>query len=423
MRALVLCLLCGCGRIGFEDVRDNARADAGDAGAPFVEAVGQLDATFGSAGVTIVPAGMYGSQPYAVVERADGGYFAVGVHEGASLSRYFGVFAFTQSGALDTTYGTSGIADLGPTANDFGYGAIRGADGRTALVGDGNDGSGDLDNVTVALLDTDGRLVSSFATNGFSRTDIGGLQLDDTSRGVAFLADRLVVCGTHDYVAMNSQIILLELGLDGTPLAGFGTSGVVTDDFSTGIDECNAVIRMPSGDLVVSGRTAGRAMLAAYSPDGTRDAAFASGGFVRVGGASTNAYDVALAGDGDLVTCGDGNGVAMCARAGPDGTLRTSFGQSGLVMVPSLSLFWAVEVQPNGKIVATGQTAANGSGVVVRLAADGTLDQSFGSGGMVTLPTSGDTELQGLLLQADGSIVTTGYVSGTLDRAVIARIR
>lgn len=417
MRACLLLLVCACGRIDFA-VLD------GYGGSLFVEAAGQLDATFGSSGLTIVATGNFDAEPYQVVERTGGGYFTVGVHR-AATSVYFGVFAFTRDGVLDMAYGSNGIADIGPTGSDFGYGALRLTDGRTAIIGDGDDTLGDQDNITVGMLDTAGILDPAFGPGGFRRIDVEGLQRGDTSAAVVYDGSHLVVCGTADYDATDSHLVLVELGLDGAPAAGFGTAGVMADDLSSGgLDECTGVVATSNGRIVVSARSGSRARLAAYRADGMRDVGFASGGVVTLVDASSGGFGVAMAPDGDLVACGDTAGQGLLARLSGDGTLRTSFGNSGLVMPPGISIVWRVMVQPNGKIVATGQTISDSTGVVMRFMPDGTLDAGFGDGGIVLLPTGGPTTLLGLLVEADGAIVTAGYVEGgTADRGVIARIR
>lgn len=419
MRACLLFLVCACGRIGF----DLGDVD-GDSGTPFVEAAGQLDPTFGSSGLTIVATGNDDAEPYEVVERTGGGYFTVGVHR-AAASVYFGVFAFTPDGVLDTVYGSNGIADLGPTASDFGYGALRLADGRTAIVGDGDDKLGDQDNITVGMLDSAGVPDPAFGPGGFRRIDVEGLQRGDTAVAIAYNGAHLVVCGTTDYDVTDSLLVLVELGLDGTPAAGFGTAGVMTDDISPGgQDECSDVVVTSSGRIVASARSGNRARLAAYRADGTRDVGFGSGGVVTLVDASSGGFGVAIAPDGDLVGCGDNAGQGILARFSADGTPRASFGDSGLVMPAGISIVRRVVIQPNGKIVATGETISDSTGVVMRFLPDGTLDPGFGTGGIVMLPTGGPTTLPGLLVEADGAIVTAGYVEGgTADRGVIARIR
>lgn len=420
MRACLLLLVCACGRIGFDLGAGNID---GDSGTPFVEAAGQLDATFGSSGLTIVAIGNSDTEPYQVVERTGGGYFTVGVHR-AATSVYIGVFAFTQGGVLDIAYGSNGIADIGPTGNDFGYGALRLADGRTAIVGDGDDKLGDQDNITVGMLDTAGVPDPAFGSGGFRRIDVEGLQRGDTSAAVVYDGSHLVVCGTTDYDATDSHLVLAELGLDGTPAAGFGTAGVMVDDFSAGgTDECTSVVATANGRIVVSARSGSRARLAAYHADGTRDVGFGSGGVVTLVDASSGGFGVAMAPDSDLVACGDNAGQGLLARVSADGVPRTSFGNGGLVMPSGISIIWRVVVQPNGKIVATGQTISDRAGVVMRFMPDGTLDADFGDGGIVMLPAGGPTTLLGLLVEADGAIVTAGYVEGGADRGVIARIR
>lgn len=416
MRACLLFFVCACGRIDFDVVE-------GDSGTPFVEAAGQLDPTFGSSGLTIVATGNDDAAANQVVERTGGGYFTVGLHRDAP-SVHFGVFAFTPDGVLDTAYGTNGIADVGPTASDFGYGAIRLPDGRTAMVGDGDDKLGDQDNITIGMLDTAGVPDPAFGPGGFRRIDVEGMQRGDTSVAIAHSGTDLVVCGTTDYNAADSHLVLVKLGLDGTPAAGFGTAGVMTDDPSSGgQDECSGVVALPSGRIVASALSGNRARLAAYGADGTRDVGFGSGGVATLLDASSGAFGVTLAPDGDLVACGDNLGQGILARLSADGALRASFGDSGVVMPAGLSIVWRAAVQPNGKIVATGQTISDGTGVVMRFLPDGTLDTGFGDGGIVMLPTGGRTLLLGLLVEAGGAIVTAGYIEGTADRGVIARIR
>src|SRR5205807_1340610 len=77
------------------------------------------------------------------------------------------------------------------------------------------------------------------------------------------------------------------------------------------------------------------------------------------------------------------------ARYNPDGSLDASFGTGGLVTTDFASgsdFASAVTLQPDGKIVVAG-TAYTGTGsdfAVARYDADGSPDSTFGSGGKVT---------------------------------------
>jgi uncharacterized delta-60 repeat protein len=100
------------------------------------------------------------------------------------------------------------------------------------------------------------------------------------------------------------------------------------------------------------------------------------------------------------------------------GALDPTFGSGGLVTGPSLGLGTSassVLVQPaDGKTVVAGycQTGVGGGNVVFALErynANGTLDTSFGTNGIVeTAVGSGGSWITGLALQSDGKIVAVG---------------
>ena len=83
----------------------------------------------------------------------------------------------------------------------------------------------------------------------------------------------------------------------------------------------------------------------------------------------------------------------------------------------------ALAVQPDGKIVAAGATDVRGREnqrngnplddfALARYTADGSLDPSFGSGGIVVTPFAGQSLVQGVGIQADGRIVAVGGGAG-----------
>jgi len=94
-----------------------------------------------------------------------------------------------------------------------------------------------------------------------------------------------------------------------------------------------------------------------------------------------------------------------------DGSLDATFGNGGKVVNPGQIHLPALIVQPDGKIVTAGATRISGittDFAVVRYNANGTLDQTFGSGGYAV---NGDGEAQALLLQPDGKIVLVGFIT------------
>jgi uncharacterized delta-60 repeat protein len=98
----------------------------------------------------------------------------------------------------------------------------------------------------------------------------------------------------------------------------------------------------------------------------------------------------------------------------PPGTLDASFGVGGLVTtaIGGHAQVNAVALQPDGKILVAGYASIGGGQhqiLVVRYLSDGNLDTGFGVGGKVlSSPYSGDAEAIGVALQPDGKIVVLG---------------
>jgi uncharacterized delta-60 repeat protein len=130
------------------------------------------------------------------------------------------------------------------------------------------------------------------------------------------------------------------------------------------------------------------------------------------------------------VSCLVGLLAASAGLAQPGGTLDGSFGNGGVVFVAvssNIDRINAMAVDGLGRIVGVGSARQVGSGnsdwTVVRLLADGAPDPSFGGGDgvvVISLPDSND-EAWDLLLQPDGKIVVGGdvYPGGDPDVAVV----
>jgi len=205
------------------------------------------------------------------------------------------------------------------------------------------------------------------------------------------------------------------------PLAGsldptFGSGGVVAQSSGGGI------ALQPDGKIVVSSGSA----LARYLPDGSFDPSFGTGGQV-----GADAAALALQPDGKIVVAGRNNyggtpNQFTLARYDSNGSLDTSFGTDGTtttVIPTSLDASWTpwgagvatLAVLPDGRILAAGSALWHagfyeeaGGFVLARYTPAGSLDPTFGEGGMVQGPGG---SLAGMVVLPDGKIVATG----TLD--------
>jgi uncharacterized delta-60 repeat protein len=169
-----------------------------------------------------------------------------------------------------------------------------------------------------------------------------------------------------------------------------------------------------------------------YNPDGSLDTTFNGTGFAIATSAGTVAADVALQSDGKIVVGGTSfeNGAAafLLVRFNTDGALDRTFGVDGraIVRVSNDSFgeetLNAIAVSADGSIVSVGFGSFSGTGqdfVVTRHDANGTLDTTFGSGGIVVTPLPSFGELTGVAIQADGGIVAAG-TAGFTDVANVA---
>lgn len=109
---------------------------------------------------------------------------------------------------------------------------------------------------------------------------------------------------------------------------------------------------------------------------------------------------------------------AQLVRYMPDGTLDESFGTGGVTqgIVTVQSTTWAqnntLEMLPNGKLIMTSSRIANTSlGLYVsRFNSDGSVDPDFGDGGTATYQVfnSGDDYSHSMTVQPDGKVIVVG---------------
>jgi uncharacterized delta-60 repeat protein len=266
---------------------------------------------------------------------------------------------------------------------------------------------------------SNGSLDSSFGVEGT-------VSLPGQGRSIgAIQADGKIVVATTN---SSSDVLVLRVNLDGSLDADFGAGGQAVLGLP-GSQPAFSIIVQPDGKIVVGGEndpggSAGREVFVArFLSDGSLDTSFGGGDGVATGDLfpRPGEFDgLALQSDGKIVVAGyvfamDNPDLAL-ARFNADGSLDSTFGTGGTVVITAPQtedLFNSVQVQPDGKIVAAGISGPGGPDqeydmLVARFLADGSLDASFGSGGMVLTGVAFDDEELGMTLQPDGRIVAVG---------------
>jgi uncharacterized delta-60 repeat protein len=214
----------------------------------------------------------------------------------------------------------------------------------------------------------------------------------------------------------------------------FGTGGTVMTDLNRSTDLANAVAVQSDGKLVVVGQTYKNNdysnedfAVTRYNTDGTLDNTFGSGGRVRTDfpGLAAVPSSVVIQPDGKIVVAGGAFplftflGNFEVVRYNRNGSLDRSFGNGGIVTTtfPQGSYAFDVALQPDGKIIAAGTVFVNfdpGESsdtdfALARYNPDGTPDATFGSGGQVSTDFVGfEDDAFSVLIQPDGRIVAVG---------------
>ena len=187
----------------------------------------------------------------------------------------------------------------------------------------------------------------------------------------------------------------------------FGGDGIVTTPVGpdAAYETANAIVLQPDGKLVVAGVAQGSVAsgfdfaLTRYNADGSLDTTFGGDGIVTTPVGPDSKEDTAnalvLQPDGKIVAAGGasadgGRRDFALVRYNADGTLDTTFGSGGIVtttigLAYNVSGAYALVLQPDGKLVAAG-LAYMGEGrktdfALARYTADGALDPTFGAGG------------------------------------------
>ncbi len=152
---------------------------------------------------------------------------------------------------------------------------------------------------------------------------------------------------------------------------------------------------------------------------GSLDPAFGTGGIVitPIGGGSDGGKAVAIQTDGKLIVAGSAyNGTdadfAM-VRYNKNGTLDNTFGVGGVVLTDFGGLddgAESIKIQNDGKIVLAGSTGlyTNQNIAVARYNVDGTLDNTFDTDGKLITDFGSDDFAYSATIQADGKIVVVG---------------
>lgn len=401
---------------------------------------GQLDPSFGQAGIALVDYDQQDDTNQAVVIQNDGKIVTFG-SLGGPTNNIFAVARYNSNGTPDAFFHSTGSPYRGVVTVKFnsewasyGGSALAGAiqkDGKIVAVGTaGTETSGAL---VIARLLPNGDLDHTFNQNGVGSQPGTRVVFLNTSaaaaNGVAIQSDgKIVVVGAIS--APSYQVILMRLLPNGMPDPTFNSSGLLQSISG----EALGVALQKDGKIVVTGETGNgieeEYFVARYLPNGALDTSFNGTGIV-IGDFGLNSpfkiSSIVIQPDQKILIGGYATtpidptvGFALL-RFLPNGKLDASFNGSGSVVTQLYEEAIAcygrhIALQKDGKIVIGGSSSAyDGSLALARYNANGSLDASFGSGsgtpGITFTSISagqGSAVGYGLAIQPDGKIIVVG---------------
>ena len=332
-------------------------------------APGDLDPTFGVAGVATTPVG--GGAAYALAIQPDGKIVAAGA---GFFSTRFAVARYLSTGALDPAFaGGSVLITLPPGAmSGIARSVAVQPDGKIVVAGEVTDPSGAPALGVIRLL-SDGQPDPTFGGTGGVVTG-GGLA---GGRSIALQPDGGIVVAGKVGTPVPRFALVRYLG-GGTIDPSFGTGGIASTVFdATKESEFTAVLRQPDGSLLAAGPAVLRDNgipplfgLTRWSATGTLDPTF-GGGLVTAFSVYPQWTSLARQNDGKIVVQSGWDVFRFDAGGTPDlqfgvngsepiwfatpGRDVTSLAlQPGRILVagggnvPAVNVFYLSRIQPNG---------------------------------------------------------------------------
>ena len=261
----------------------------------------------------------------------------------------------------------------------------------------------------------------------FPQSGDGCAEASGTFRKLASEFGGSVLAGGSVNCDGSTDILLMRLDEEGNELVTFERP-----QFLGGNEHIRDLLIQSTGRIIALGNaTADKAeahiAAAGFDAQGKLDSNFGiAGEFSLRNEDLPAAAAAALQPDDSVVVAGIGPGGLSALRILSNGEFDSSFGENGVASV-SFEEYRASEfvkdvaVQPDGKIVVLGYASAT-FGIdlnlvstikVVRFNSDGSLDESFGSDGLVTLVANLSNPVSELLVvEPDGKLLIAGSTQG-----------
>jgi uncharacterized delta-60 repeat protein len=361
---------------------------------------GVLDPTFGDGGFVETDINGNLDLGYAIVQQADGKLIAAGTTIDLNLSTFSAALVrYLPNGDLDTSFGTNGIVIVDYSSGFDAYHEVFVRPDGTIIV------HGSKDPETVP------NFIAGFLSNGSVDTNFGinGLLEINTHSIIKVLIDNKILIAR----ANNSIVTLTRLLPNGAIDNSFGDNGNSTITVPFNNFQLKNIKLLDNGKVALFAikETDSLVILMQFLPDGSLDISFGISGITSYNfTGSQNQIEAYfdIAPNGSIVIAGTlGNcesvSQSFLMRLSANGFLDESFGNAGVVLTPEIDhIPIGVIAQSNNRIIVgqNFQDCIDGFYFKMnRYHSDGSIDGSF-------VPTNSSKNGSSLLLQSDGKILT-----------------
>lgn len=207
-----------------------------------LNANGELDATFGSAGFAFTNLSTYDDIARAIVVQPDGKILVAG-----SCSDTFCLARYNANGVLDATFGSSGTV-IAFSGTNIGHALALLHDGRIVVAGECYFGGWDF---CLARFSANGTLDTSFGSSGRVVTPIGSN--NDYASALALQPDGKLVVAGYCWNGTKNDVCLARYNPGGSLDTSFNTTGKLISAINASGSVATAAALQPDGKIVVAG--------------------------------------------------------------------------------------------------------------------------------------------------------------------------
>jgi len=366
----------------------------------------QLDTSFDGDGIQTAQIGASNDGIDDIAIDNIGKIVCVGTYFNVDSQNEIFVLRYNSDGSLDNSFDSDGIKTIEVGGiDDRAYGVDIQGDGKIVIAGKSWFGS--YYDLAIIRLNNDGSFDSNF--NGDGNNDgiitenamFGGNTHFNTKDLEISNDGKIIVTGFQEnpfVTPVHDQIIVYKFNSDGSLDQNFSDDGKLNVSISARDSEPEVIKLQSDGDIIVGGYTTDSRdfFITGISPSGSLIPKFTT--ITQVGSGTDQIFNMDIYDDDKIIVVGNTyvstyTDVAL-ARYSADGNLDNTFGSGGIVTTnfgenPDNGYDYSgsgtgIRILSNGQIIVGAHTNSSGDGdfAVIRYNFDGTLDNSYNGNGI-----------------------------------------